>query len=182
MVRCGFGRYLGCFRTVGVSVFLLAATLLAAAGGFSATWPTPELTAFRVVDEPGLNAWVGRTRLGETDVYLGLAVVCESAGLAGARVTVYFGSFPESRQVVQLAVRDAAGKVERFGPVIRAGPESGFHSPELKDADEAARFLGMALRPGSLVSNGYRSFWNRVDEAANEEVLAAFLACTKASR
>ena len=65
----------------------------------------------------------------------------------------------------------------RFGPVIAAGPESGFHSPQLRDPHEAVRLVSVALQPGALISNGYRSFWNRARAARNWQVRGEFLAC-----
>ena len=60
---------------------------------------------------------------------------------------------------------------------MSGGPESGFHSPRVVDPGEAARFVDVALRAGALISNGYRSFWNRVGEIRNREVREAFIAC-----
>ena len=47
---------------------------------------------------------------------------------------------------------------------------------------EAERFAGAALRPGALVSNGYRSFRNRTSETRNREVREAFIACLERMR
>ena len=71
-------------------------------------------------------------------------------------------------------MRTAEGTVERFGPVVSGGPESGFQSPRIVDTGEAERFADAAFRPGSLVSNGFRSFLNRAGA-----VREAFLACLK---
>ena len=68
---------------------------------------------------------------------------------------------------MQLAVLTAEGTVFRFGPVVSGGPESGFHSPRIADPAEAGRFAEAAFRPGSLVSNGFRSFRNGAGEARN---------------
>ena len=97
-------------------------------------------------------------------------------------MTGYFGSFPGVQHALQFVVRDVDGSVERFGPVVTAGPESGFHSPRITDLAEAERFVTIALQPGSLISNGYRSFWNRVSEARNSEVREAFVACVRGKR
>ena len=78
----------------------------------------------------------------------------------------------------KFAVRGVTG---RFGPST-AGPESGFHSPRITDLAEAERFVTIALQSGSLISNGYRSFWNRVSEARNSEVREAFIACVRGKR
>lgn len=61
--------------------------------------------------------------------------------------------------------------------MIAAGPESEFHSPQLRDPHEAVRFVSVALQPGALISNGYRSFWNRASAARNRQVRGEFLAC-----
>ena len=90
--------------------------------------------------------------------------------------------FPGRHIPLQFAVQDAGGQVERFGPVFRAGPESGFHSPRLVDWPEVERFVRIALRPGSLVSNGHRSFQNRASESDNRRVLDDFLACADERR
>ena len=140
-------------------------------------YPTPEIGRIDKFDVPGALAWGMRGELGDTGHYLGLSIVCRTDGSGAVEVTAYFSSFPDPHHPVQLMVRSAGGKVERFGPVVAAGPQSGFHSPQIKDPDEAERFLRQALEPGSLVSNGYRSFWNRVSEARSQEVLEAFLAC-----
>jgi len=141
------------------------------------TYPTPEITRIEALDAPGSVTWGMRGELGETGHYVGLVMTCKTDGSRTGEVTAFFGSFPGERHPVQLAVRSAGGKVGRFGPVVAGGPESGFHSPRITDPQEAKRFLRLALQPGSLISNGYRSFWNRVSEARNKEVLAAFLAC-----
>ena len=158
---------------LGLSMFLLSAVHA------DTTYPTPEITRIEALDAPGSVTWGMRGALGETGHYVGLVMTCKTDGSRTGEVTAFFGSFPGIRHPVQLAVRGAGGKVGRFGPVVAGGPQSGFHSPRLTDPDEAERFLRLALQPGSLISNGYRSFWNRVSEARNKEVLAAFLACTR---
>ena len=83
---------------------------------------------------------------------------------------------------VQLAVRSPDGAVERFGAVLAGGPEAGFHSPQLRDPHDAQRFVTVALQPGALISNGYRSFWNRASEQRNQQVRDEFLACVQRPR
>ena len=142
-------------------------------------YPTPEIGRIDRLEVPGAAAWAMRGELGDTGHYVGLAILCRTDGTGSVEVTAYFGSFPGSGHPVQFAVRGSGGKVGRFGPVVAAGPESGFHSPQITDPDEAERFLRMALDRDALVSNGYRSFRNRVSEARNREVLEAFLACAR---
>ena len=142
-------------------------------------YATPETRVIDKFDVPGAVAWGMRGELGDTGYYVGLAIFCRTDGASGVEVTASFSSFPGADHPVQLMIRTLGGKVERFGPVVAAGPESGFHSPQITDPGEAERFLRLALEPGSLVSNGYRSFRNRVSEARNQEVLEAFLVCVK---
>ena len=141
-------------------------------------WPTPELAAFEAVEVPDGLAYAMRGQLGESGEHIGLVVLCHETVEAGA----YFGSFPGRHIPLQFAVRDAGGQVERFGPVLRAGPESGFHSPRLIDWPEVERFVRIALQPGSLVSNGHRSFRNRASESDNRRVLDEFLGCADERR
>lgn len=138
-------------------------------------WPTPELATFEAVEVSGGLAYAMRGQLGESGEHVGLVVLCQKGETVEAGA--YFGSFPGRHITLQFAVRDAGGHVERFGPVLRAGPESGFHSPRLVDWPEVERFVRIALQPGSLVSNGHRSFRNRASEADNRRVLDEFLGC-----
>jgi len=160
-------------------LFMMTALFLAplSVGYADTTYPTPEITRIEPHAMSGGEAWVMRGELGDTGHYVGLAIVCREEPSGAVEVTAYFSSFPGKDHPVQLAVRSAGGRGESFGPVVAAGPQSGFHSPRLTDWDEAVRFLRLALEPGALVSNGYRSFWNRVSEVRNREVLEAFLAC-----
>ena len=116
-------------------------------------------------------------RARDTGHYLGLSIVCRMDGSGGVEVTAYFSSFPGTHHPVQLMVRSAGGQTYRFGPVVAGGAQAGFHSPQITEPEKAERFLRLALAPGSLVSNGYRSFRNRVSESRNREVLEAFLDC-----
>ena len=161
-------------------ILLTGALLLFLSGVHAAeTYETPGISRIDKVDVPGALAWVMRGELGDTGFHVGLSAVCKVDGSEGTEVTAYFSSFPGVRHPVQLMVRSPSGEVERFGPVVAAGPESGFHSPRLTDPDEAERFMRLALEPGSLVSNGHRSFRNRVSVARNREVLEAFLGCAR---
>ena len=161
-----------------VGLFVLLMLTLSAAHA-DRVYPTPEIAHIEELAVPGSVAWGMRGELGDTGYYVGLVITCKTDGSRAAEVTASFSSFPGGRHPVQLAVRSAGGRTGRFGPVVAGGPESGFHSPQIKDPDEAERFLKLALVPGSLVSNGYRSFWNRVSEARNREVLEAFLTCVR---
>ena len=170
------GREIVVGRSWRLAVLSIVAGAVAAHAGLERV-PTPEIGRIEVREEGGQVGYMMRGEIGDTGYYVGLALVCRMDGTGKAEVTVFFGGFPETRQPVQLAVRDAGGRVERFGPVVRGGPESGFHSPKL--TAEVERFVSVALKPGSLVSNGYRSFWNRVGEAENRRVAESFLGCVR---
>ena len=138
-------------------------------------WPTPEIRLIEEVEANGQRAYVMRGELGNTGEHLGLLTVCNNGQL---EVTVFFGSFPPRGTPVQLAVRTVGGNVQRFGPVVRgSGPRSGFHGPQITAPREIARFLDNALVTGALVSNGYRSFWNRLSPAQNRDALARIRSC-----
>ena len=165
-------------RSWRLAVLSIVAGAVAAHAGLERL-PTPAIGRIEVRQEGGQVGYMMRGEIGDTGFYVGLALVCRTDGARQAEATVFFAGFPESRQPVQLAVRDAGGRVERFGPVVRGGPESGFHSPRLTAAAELERFVTAALKTGSLVSNGYRSFWNRVGEAENRRVAESFLGCVR---
>lgn len=143
------------------------------------TWPTPEIYEIVALKEDADRVHVMRAELGDTGTYVGLALVCAEGSGDETRAVAFFGGFPADHRPVQLAVRSADGRVERFGPVVSGGPESGFHSPRIVRSGELQRFVKVALRAGALVSNGYRSFWNRVPEERNRQVREAFSACVK---
>lgn len=159
------------------TILLAAALVPAGAAQAGETFPTPEIGQIDELDIPGAAAWAMKGALGNSGITVGLAAVCATGGPLRVEATAFFGGFPHDRRPVQLAVRTADGTVHRFGPVVSGGPEAGFHSPRIADPDEAARFAGAAFRPGSLVSNGYRSFRNRAGEARNRTVREAFMAC-----
>ena len=163
---------------------LLAVLLLAAAGMVCPShaappWPTPAITRIDALGMKDTVAYAMRAALGTSGEYVGLAVLCPARDETALQVTAFFGAFPGSHRPVQLAVRGPDGTVERFGPVVTAGPESGFHSPQLRDPHEAVRFVAVALQSGALISNGYRAFWNRVSAARNRQVRGEFLACVR---
>ena len=165
-------------RVLVIGAFVCGLCVVALVAQGEDRWPTPELAAFEAVEVPDGLAYAMRGQLGESGEHIGLVVLCHETVEAGA----YFGSFPERHIPLQFAVRDAGGQVERFGPVFRAGPESGFHSPRLVEWPEVERFVRIALQPGSLVSNGHRSFRNRASEAENRRVLDEFLGCADERR
>lgn len=143
--------------------------------------PTPEVRGFTLerdtretlllgfaADLPGSG---GRTRIG--------AYVACQRGDATLEAGLYFGGFPAGRPV-QAAVRAASGKIERFGPVVRGGPRSGFHSPRIRNRAAALRFLRAGFATGALISNGHNSVWNRIPAAENARARKRLLACAGA--
>ena len=162
--------------TLGTALF---AASVAQAGE---TWPTPAIAEIVDLEAPHTVAYAMRGELGNSGEHVGLGVICATRGPYAIEATAFFGAFPADRRPVQLAVRGRDGTVERFGPVVTAGPESGFHSPRIVDPAEARRFADAALRPGALVSSGFRSFRNRASEARNRKVREAFIACLGRAR
>lgn len=159
-----------------VAAVLLCAALAAhgAAQAEERVWPMPAIAYVDDLGIPGSLAFGMRGRLGEGSGTFGLVAVCTTEGPRQVEVAAFFGGFPRDRRPVQLAVRTADGTVLRLGPVVRGGREAGFHSPRITDPVGAARFADVAFRPGSLVSNGHRSFRNRAGEARNRAMRATF--------
>ena len=145
-------------------------------------YPTPEIREIAALDIKGMVAYAMRGALGNSGEYVGLAVRCAIHGPADIEATAFFGAFPGSHRPVQLAVRRPDGTGERFGAVLAGGPEAGFHSPQLRDPHDVERFVTVALQPGALISNGYRSFWNRTSAQRNQQVREEFLACVHRPR
>ncbi len=145
-------------------------------------YPTPEIREITALDVPDTVAYMMRSPLGNSGEYIGLAVRCAMHGPAEMEATAFFGGFPGAHHPVQLAVRRPDGTGERFGARVAGGPEAGFHSPQLRDPHDAERFVTAALQPGALISNGYRSFWNRASAPRNQQVREEFLACVHQSR
>ena len=143
------------------------------------TWPTPEISVIREFKQGGAVIYAMRGQLENTATYVGMAFSCATTGPRKAEASVFFGSFPAHRRPVQLAVRLPDGSGQAYGPVLRGGPESGFHSPLIRDPRRAEAFARAALTPGALISNGYRSFFNRAGEARNRQVRDAFIACLR---
>lgn len=160
-------------KSIAVGVALVAAGAAQAVE----TWPTSAIIEIVDLEVPHTVAYALRGELGRSGEHVGLGMICATGGAYEVESTAFFGAFPADRRLVQLAVRGADGTVMRFGPMVTAGPESGFHSPRIVDPADAERFADAALRPGALVSNGYRSFRNQVSEARNREVREAFIAC-----
>ena len=168
-----------------VSLVVLAAwiTLAAALPGLTAPpWPTPEITRITALGVKDTVAYAMRAPLGESGEVVGLAVLCAQRDAAALQATAFFGAFPGAHHPVQLAVREPNGTVTRFGPVVAAGPASGFHSPQIRDPREAKRFVTAALQPGALISNGYRSFWNRASAPRNRQVRDECVTCVTRPR
>ena len=149
----------------------------APAGANPAPTPTPEIRTIDALNLPDTVAYAMRAPLGAPGAYVGLGVLCPQQGPPAPQVTAFFGTFPGPHQPVQLAVRGPDGTVERFGPVVAGGPESGVHSPQLRAPADARRFVTAALQPGALISNGHNSFRNRVPAARNQHVRQEFLTC-----
>lgn len=159
----------------------LAALLAAvfASSVSAATYPTPEIAKIETIDVPGSLAFAMRARLGNTNTFVGLSLLCPRSTSNPIEVTAYFGGFPSDARPVQLAVRDPSGAVAHFGPAVRGTRASGFHSPRVTDPLQALEFVNAALQPGALVSNGYRSFWNRASRSDNRRVHDAFVRCLR---
>lgn len=137
---------------------------------------TPVATEFNLVrkTETELIYGFGEALPGQRD-RLGLYVRCERAS---GRISagLYFGAFPAGKPV-QAAVRRADGAVERFGPVVRGSPASGFHDPRLVNRENVVRLARAALSEGALISNGHNSVWNGISEAENRRVRTELFAC-----
>ena len=148
-----------------------------ATSAFAAPHRTPEITTIEGPDRSPSVARVLRAQLGTTQTYVELAFLCNADKPYASKVTAYFGPFPTDARPVQLAVRNRHGKIERFGPTVRGTPRSGFHSPRVTQPADLRRLTEIALQPGSLISNGDTSFWNRVPANANHELRHEFLRC-----
>ena len=141
--------------------------------------PTPEAFSFSITRDTTTELVYGFV-LPLQDERVGAVARCDRT--AGAlRAGLYFGFFP-SGVPVQAAVRLADGTVERFGPVLRTGPDSGFHAPAFTDPSTVLRLLHAVFSEGALVSNGHNSFWNRIPAAAGAEARDELLACQASGR
>ena len=125
----------------------------------------------------GLRAWYMRVPFdaGLPDpVPIGFVLTCAAGG--NLHVALTFGPYPSSG-AVQLAVRSPDGSIQRFGDPLPAPSSGASHDPSLEAPADQRRFLRAALQTGALLSNGYRSFWNRVPPDRNARVRADALAC-----
>ena len=139
--------------------------------------PTPEASTIVKLDIPGTLAWTMKAPLADTGHYVGFSLICSMTVPGELKATAFFGPFPHDRRPLEVAIRTPAGTIERFGPVVTAGPESGFHSLQITNWVSILRFANASLVPSSLISNGYNSFWNRASTSDNLETWKAFRAC-----
>ena len=166
-------------RTIHVSVLWLVVAL-AGAGVLPASGQpiaVPVLEAWERFDRDQVAAWIlaGDSPAGPAGWRPGLAVLCDAR--TGPSITAYFGPFPLDRRAVQFAVRRSDQVIERVGPVVSGGPESGFHDPVIEDPVDVVRMGRALIQNNAFISNGYFSFWNRASSRANERVLAELEAC-----
>ena len=137
--------------------------------------PTPVIERFEQLDMQEATGWLLLGTDSGTGWVPGMAVLCEHG--RGPRMDASLGPFPLTRRPVQFAIRTPDGAVERYGPVMTAGPESGFHDPQITNRAEVLRMARAALQLGSLISNGYNSFWNQASAAANRTAYQTLAAC-----
>lgn len=142
-------------------------------------YATPEISQIEEFKRPNAIVYAMRGELGRSNTFVGMAFTCATRGPRNVQANAFFGSFPADRRPVQLAVRLPDGTGRAYGPAVRGGPESGFHSPLIRDPSRAEAFANAALRSGSLISNGYRSFRNRASKARNRQVREAFVTCLR---
>ncbi len=141
---------------------------IAMACAHAAEAPTPTVGSLEAVRDGETEVLLAGVTVGGAVV--GFALSCDDAR---PLLTVYLGPFPPRLQALQLATRTASGAVTRFGEAFRADAASGFHSPQLA-GDNLDGFLQAVLAPGTLVSNGYRSY--RVQLTSTERTrLTTFL-------
>ena len=89
-------------------------------------YPTPEMTELVKIEIGSGKAWGMRSEIGDSGIYVGVALACRDEEPLRAEGSACSGGFPEDRRSVQLAVRSADGTVERFGPVVRGAGNRGF--------------------------------------------------------
>ena len=145
------------------------------------TVKTPEARSFAVRIEAGTHIAFGVAEPlpgSGGGLRIGFAVSCERA-TGELEALMSFGSVPLGKPVQ--AAAGVPGAVERFGPVVRGGgPAAGFHDPRVGGREDVLRFIDAAFAPGSLVSNGHNSIWNRVGARENREARAALRRCAGA--
>ena len=143
--------------------------IILCAGGFIAPHarsddqPTPVAENW-IYDRPEPDASIAILRpdnyaADQDKIYEMIAFACKNGDLAAY---VQFSSFPSIPTLTQLSVRRADGSVWRWQKPesIVGTPQSGFPFYELQDGDAKA-LLDAANNPGTLISDGHRSFWNR---------------------
>ena len=179
MQRAAERRRGGHREPVRLMTALLTAGLLApGASVVAASVPTPAAMTMNVVIDDGATRVRGFVVDFEgMEWRLGVVIVCDgTAGRLEAHLA--FGPFPADRPV-QAAVLAADGTAERFGPVVETehGALSGFHAPVVEGRDDVLRLMAAAFTEGALVSNGWRSVWNRIPAADNARAREDILEC-----
>ena len=165
-------------RFTAALAVLVVATLAAAAHPADRV-PTPLARHLAVdVHTAGEVTFVVAEALPGSPARVGFYVTCKRGG-RGVEAGFSFGAFPAGKPV-RAAVQTPDGGIERFGPLVQGGPESGFHSPVIRERLNVRRFTAAAFRHGSLVSNGHNSVWNELGEPLNRRVRAAVDSCLDA--
>ena len=164
------------FPPIAVAAGLFAGLLFEPSLALSQPPAVFRLDTIERIDTASGPVWTLRERESAEGWTVGAAFVCAGAGGA-VQVVVYLGPFPADGSFVQLAVRTPDGDVVRFGPVVDARERSGSHNVSLALGDEQRRFVGAALRSGSLVSNGFRSFVNAAPPGENQALAEGLRDC-----
>ena len=169
-------------RQTAPAIVLAAALALAAVtpAGPAEAGPAPTLEATQIltlIDDAAQLAIGFAAPLPGMPDRIGLAVVCGRAE-GSLRAALFFGPFPDGKPV-QAAVRDAAGKTARFGPVLRGSRRSGFHDPEVSERDDVLLLTRMAFTHGALLGNGHNAVWNRISESDNRDARRRLLDCAE---
>ena len=163
-----------------IAILLTAGLLAVDASGVAASVPTPEATSMNITLDDGATRARGFVvGLDGVEWRIGVVIACDVAtGRLEAHLA--FGPFPADRPV-QAAVLSIDGSVERFGSVVQTahGARSGFHSPVVEGRDEVLRLMAAAFSEGALISNGWRSVWNRIPAAGNARAQQDILKCAR---
>ena len=165
-------------KTIPSIILALVITLAGVAAGAGPS-PIPELSSLVRHDVPGKLVWTMKAPLGTTGEHVGLTITCSTTGPAELTATAFLGPLPPDRRPLQLAVHTPVNTIERFGPGVTAGPESGTYSPTFTDRTSVWRLATAALVPGSLISNGYTSFRNAAPPLVNRKEWEALRACIR---
>ncbi len=152
-------------QCIGATAFVILLT--APPSPAASQHATPEISTIQEIRVPDAIAYAMRGKISASNTIVGLSLVCTHGPRPRVEITAYFGAFPSDRRPVQFALRTSTGAILRFGPVVRGGLSAGFHSPRVTDPTQAKQLIRAALSPATLVSNGYRSFWNRASEEDN---------------